>query len=58
MRRWPTPTTPSGTASAPWTTGLTGLVCLVAAAAFARELPRLRDVLHPIYARMGILPRV
>lgn len=43
---------------APWTAGLTGLVCLAAAAGFSRALPALRDVVYPIYARMGILPRL
>lgn len=43
---------------APWTAGLTGLVCLAAAVGFSRALPALREVVYPIYARMGILPRL
>jgi MFS family permease len=43
---------------APWTTGLSSLVCLGAAAFFARKLPELRRQVHPIYARMGVIPEV
>lgn len=43
---------------APWTTGLSSLVCLAATAAFARKLPDLRAQVRPIYARMGIIPEV
>ena len=35
---------------APWTAGLTGLVCLAAAAGFSRALPALREVVYPIHA--------
>lgn len=35
-----------------------GLLCLVAAAWFARRLPEIRDVVRPIYVRLGILPEV
>jgi MFS family permease len=35
-----------------------GLVCMVAAAVFASRLPALRKLVHPIYARMGIIPEV
>jgi MFS family permease len=43
---------------APWTTGLSSLVCLGAVAAFARKLPALRSQVRPIYARMGVIPEV
>jgi MFS family permease len=33
-----------------------GVVCILAAAAFLRELPELRRTVRPIYARMGIVP--
>jgi len=35
-----------------------GACCLVAAAWFARSLPALRQVVRPIYVRLGILPEV
>jgi MFS family permease len=35
-----------------------GLVCIVAAGAFLRQLPELRRVVRPIYVRMGILPEI
>ena len=35
-----------------------GLVCMVASAVFASRLPALRRLVHPIYARMGIIPEV
>lgn len=43
---------------APWTSFLSGLACLGAAAAFARKLPGLRAQVRPIYARMGVIPEV
>lgn len=43
---------------APWTTGISGCVCLVAAGVFARARPALRDQIRPIYARLGVLPEV
>jgi MFS family permease len=43
---------------APWTTGLTGLVCLGTAVVFARARPALRDQIRPIYERLGVLPEV
>jgi hypothetical protein len=33
-----------------------GVVCLIAAAVFARMLPRLRNLVRPIYVEKGILP--
>jgi MFS family permease len=35
-----------------------GVACLAAAAVFASRLPVLRQLVHPIYVRMGILPEV
>ena len=35
-----------------------GLSCLVGAALFARELPRLREKVRPIYVRKGIIREV
>jgi len=43
---------------APWTSGLSSLICLGAAVAFARKLPGLREQVRPIYARMGVIPEV
>ncbi len=41
---------------APVTLAIGGVLCLVAALWFARELPELRRVMRPIYAELGILP--
>jgi MFS family permease len=35
-----------------------GACCVVGSLAFARQLPRLRDRVRPIYVRLGILPEV
>jgi MFS family permease len=35
-----------------------GLLCLLGAAAFWRQLPELRRQVHPIYIEKGILPEV
>jgi MFS family permease len=43
---------------APWTTRVTGAVCLAAAAVFARVRPALRAQIRPIYARLGVIPEV
>ena len=43
---------------APRTLFLGGLACLAGAALFARELPRLRRAMRPIYVKKGILPEV
>src|SRR4051812_36398121 len=43
---------------APHTLLVGGICCLGGAAWFATELPRIRTVVRPIYARMGILPQV
>jgi MFS family permease len=45
-----------GTLGASRTLMICGTICLVAAAVFARMLPRLREVVRPVYVRKGILP--
>ena len=35
-----------------------GALCLVGAAVFAWQLPRLRRAVRPIYVELGILPQV
>jgi hypothetical protein len=43
---------------APRTVLLSGVLCVATAAWFARELPAIRELVRPIYRRMGILPEV
>jgi MFS family permease len=43
---------------APATLVAGGVACLIAGAVFARRLPALRQLTHPIYRRMGIIPEV
>jgi MFS family permease len=43
---------------APTTVAAGGVICVVAAFAFRRQLPRLRDIVRPIYVEKGILPEV
>ena len=43
---------------APHTVVLSGVLCIATAAWFARELPAIREMVRPIYRRMGILPEV
>jgi MFS family permease len=43
---------------APQTVLLSGVLCIATAAWFARELPAIRELVRPIYRRMGILPEV
>ncbi len=43
---------------APQTLLLCGVGCLAGAGLFARQLPQLRELVHPIYVRKGILPEV
>jgi MFS family permease len=45
-------------AGAPATVVVGGVACLVGALVFARQLPRLRPLVRPIYVRLGILPEV
>jgi MFS family permease len=43
---------------APNTLFLGGLCCIIGALIFARKLPSLREKIHPIYAKKGIIPEV
>jgi MFS family permease len=43
---------------APHTVVLSGVLCIATAVWFARELPAIRELVRPIYRRMGILPEV
>ena len=43
---------------APWTVFAGGSACLIGAAMFARELPKLRALAYPVYVRMGIIPEI
>lgn len=43
---------------APITVAVSGALCLIGAGLFARELPRLRRFIRPIYAGLGILPEM
>jgi MFS family permease len=43
---------------APLMVSLSGICCIAAAAGFARRLPALRELVHPIYVRRGIIPQV
>ena len=43
---------------APHTVVLSGILCVATAAWFSRELPAIRELVRPIYLRMGILPEV
>ena len=43
---------------APHTVLMSGVLCIATAAWFARELPAIRELVRPIYRRMGILPEV
>jgi MFS family permease len=38
--------------------GLGGGACVIAALAFGRRLPVLREMVRPIYERLGVLPEV
>lgn len=43
---------------APDTLLMGGISCLLGAVVFARELPELRKLVHPIYTQMGIIPQI
>jgi MFS family permease len=43
---------------APLTVSISGALCIVGAGLFARDLPRLRTLIRPIYAQLGILPEL
>jgi MFS family permease len=46
----------AGRIGAPRTVMINGCVCLLASAWFARRLPAVREIVRPIYVKMGILP--
>lgn len=43
---------------APGTVEIGGIACILGAMLFAMRLPRLRELIRPIYTRMGILPEI
>jgi MFS family permease len=43
---------------APHTLMIGGALCICGAAVFARQLPALRQLVRPIYARIGIMPEL
>jgi hypothetical protein len=43
---------------APYTLMIGGAICVCGAIVFAMELPTLRRLVRPIYARIGILPEI
>jgi len=43
---------------APRTLIIGGISCILGAVVFARKLPELKKMIHPIYIRMGIIPEV
>lgn len=48
----------AGRYGAPAAIGVGGAACVVAAFTFGRRLPALREIVRPIYVRMGILPEL
>ena len=48
----------AGKIGATWTVFAGGIACMLGAAVFARRLPVLRKVVHPIYVSMGIIPEI
>lgn len=48
----------SSVIGAPYTLSIGGLLSVLAGVAFAWRLPSLRDMIRPIYRRMGIIPEV
>lgn len=43
---------------APYTILLSGITCLISTIWFAKQLPKLRIHIKPIYIKLGILPEV
>ena len=43
---------------APRTVAIGGSLCLLVALWFQRQLPELREIVRPIYERLGIIPEV
>jgi MFS family permease len=48
----------ASTIGAPYTVLSSGIICLIGAIIFYKNLPSLRKYIRPIYVRMGILPEV
>jgi len=48
----------ASTFGAPLTIMFGGIACVLGAAVFARQLPDLRKLVHPIYVRLGIIPDI
>ncbi|HJV64818.1 MAG TPA: MFS transporter [Geomonas sp.] len=48
----------AGHLGAPITVEIGGVACLFGALIFSRSLPALREKVHPIYTRLGIIPEV
>src|SRR4051794_3056267 len=48
----------AGKFGAPATVVASGIFCLIGAGLFARQLPRLREVIRPIYIQLGVLPEM
>jgi MFS family permease len=48
----------AGRVGAPWTIFGGGCICVLAAGFFHHQLPRLREMVRPIYVEKGILPAV
>jgi MFS family permease len=48
----------AGRIGAPATLAVGGSLCLAGAAVFYRRLPALREMVRPIYVRMGIIPEI
>lgn len=48
----------AGLVGAPWTILGSGIACVLGAIWFRIRLPRIREVVRPVYVRMGILPEI
>ncbi len=43
---------------APTTLMISGICCIIGAAVFAAKLPKLHEIIHPIFMKIGIIPEV
>jgi fucose permease len=43
---------------APYTILTGGVACIIGAVFFFRKLPELKDIVRPIYVKMGVIPEV
>jgi MFS family permease len=43
---------------ASYTIAIGGIICIITALIFARYMPKIRKVVHPIYVKMGIIPEI